>query len=251
MSQQEKLYIYVLELVNNKYFVGKTNNLRLKLNEHNESRGIEWTKIHEPLHVLYIYESSNSFDELKTTLSMMRYAEINDVRGANFNEVKLRKDQITMIEEMLNSVPNCCTYRGSSKHSFVNCDISINSYKYEFKKTKLSEQKSLIDSSKVKCHRCMRIGHYDTYCWAKRCINGNTLPPREESEDYKNKMKANGNKIFYDGKIKCRNCGGIGHYDTRCNISDGFRMDQYVSDYDSAESEYTEPEKDNKSGYFW
>ena len=38
------VYIYVLKLKYNKYYIGKTTNPNFRLNEHFDSEGSEWTK---------------------------------------------------------------------------------------------------------------------------------------------------------------------------------------------------------------
>ena len=38
------VYIYVLKLTNNKYYVGKTHNPNLRLNAHIYNSGSAWTK---------------------------------------------------------------------------------------------------------------------------------------------------------------------------------------------------------------
>jgi predicted GIY-YIG superfamily endonuclease len=41
------MYIYALALENNKYYIGKTNNIDNRLNQHQYSHlGSEWTKLH-------------------------------------------------------------------------------------------------------------------------------------------------------------------------------------------------------------
>ena len=43
------VYIYVLKLRNNKYYVGKTNNPQFLLESHFNLNGSEWTKIYKPV----------------------------------------------------------------------------------------------------------------------------------------------------------------------------------------------------------
>ncbi len=38
------VYIYVLKLENNKYYIGKTDNPEIRLNSHFNFNGSEWTK---------------------------------------------------------------------------------------------------------------------------------------------------------------------------------------------------------------
>ena len=43
------MYIYVLKLESNKYYVGKTDNPDFRLNDHFTNNGSIWTKIYKPI----------------------------------------------------------------------------------------------------------------------------------------------------------------------------------------------------------
>lgn len=41
--------VYVLELENDKWYIGKTHNLNVRLAQHWGGQGAKWTKLHKPL----------------------------------------------------------------------------------------------------------------------------------------------------------------------------------------------------------
>ena len=42
------VYIYVLALEKNKYYIGKTSNPQFRLESHFSATGSEWTKLYKP-----------------------------------------------------------------------------------------------------------------------------------------------------------------------------------------------------------
>ena len=46
------VHIYILQLENNKYYIGKTNNPSFRINDHFTGKGSAWTSIHKPISYL-------------------------------------------------------------------------------------------------------------------------------------------------------------------------------------------------------
>ena len=58
--------IYVLQLENNKFYVGKTNNLTIRLEQHyntNLRLGSAWTQKYKPIKLVEIIQNCDDFDE--------------------------------------------------------------------------------------------------------------------------------------------------------------------------------------------
>ena len=62
------MYIYILELENNKYYVGKTINPDFRIDSHFNNSGSSWTKLHKPKKVVELISNCDNFDEDKYTL---------------------------------------------------------------------------------------------------------------------------------------------------------------------------------------
>ena len=59
------LCVYVLELENKKYYVGKTTNFDERFKQHKNGVGSFWTKKYKPIKVVEIVKNVSNFDEDK------------------------------------------------------------------------------------------------------------------------------------------------------------------------------------------
>ena len=62
------VYIYVLKLENHKYYVGKTDNPKIRLDNHFKKGGSAWTKKYTPTQIEAIFPECDAFDEDKYTI---------------------------------------------------------------------------------------------------------------------------------------------------------------------------------------
>ena len=100
--------IYVLELKNSKYYVGRTNNINFRLKNHFNNRGSAWTVKHPPIKIHNIYEDCDIFDEDKYTIKMMSIYGIENVRGGAFTKIILPINEIEIIIKMINNASDKC-----------------------------------------------------------------------------------------------------------------------------------------------
>lgn len=115
-------YIYILLLNNNKYYVGRTGNIRNRLDKHFNGDGSLWTKIHKPKSIINIFQSYDKYDENTMTLKMMDEYGIDNVRGASFCTRELTDGQINFIEDIIYSSDNRCYSCGSNNHFVSECE---------------------------------------------------------------------------------------------------------------------------------
>ena len=59
------MYVYILKLVKNKYYIGKTNNPDFRLDSHFTNKGCQWTKKYKPIDLIDLIETSDKFYETK------------------------------------------------------------------------------------------------------------------------------------------------------------------------------------------
>lgn len=95
------LYIYVLELEQYKYYIGKTKHPKFRLENHFNAEGSEWTKKYKPTNVLKIIEGCDDFDEDKYTLMYISLYGIDNVRGGSFCSTTINKKTIKIIDNMI------------------------------------------------------------------------------------------------------------------------------------------------------
>lgn len=138
----EKVYIYVLSLVNNKYYVGKTKNISNRLENHFADSGSYWTKKYKPISVLEIYENCDVYDEDKYTIMYMNKYGIDNVRGGSFTTLYLSLHETLIINKMIDGANDKCFKCGLSH--FANFCSKAVTEKYTYKKI-------IIDKIKNNC----------------------------------------------------------------------------------------------------
>ena len=116
------LYIYILELSNGKYYVGKTSNPDFRLDKHFNSNGSTWTRKYSPIKLIELIGNSDDFDEDKNTIKYMEKFGINNVRGGSFSQIKLSQESINVITKMINGSTNKCFICGSTEHFIKDCE---------------------------------------------------------------------------------------------------------------------------------
>ena len=125
------LIIYALLLVEGKYYVGKTNNLDLRFEEHTSGYGSEWTKKYKPISIIEFYENNSTFEEdILTKKYMMKYG-VDNVRGGSYTKIELEEWQIKSLEHEFRSVSDKCFKCGEKGH-FANECIDKPSYSDKF-----------------------------------------------------------------------------------------------------------------------
>ena len=67
------VFIYVLKLKNSKYYIGKTNNPKIRLDKHFDLNGSKWTQKYTPLNIQEIIPDCEDFDEDKYTLNTFAF----------------------------------------------------------------------------------------------------------------------------------------------------------------------------------
>ncbi len=113
--------IYILELVNRKYYVGFTLDLDKRLKQHNEGNGSEWTKKYKVLRVLKTFNTNNPFEEDKYTKIYMNKFGIDNVRGGSYCTIYLNKEQKKLLIKEFRMANNECLRCGRNNHFIKNC----------------------------------------------------------------------------------------------------------------------------------
>jgi hypothetical protein len=222
------VFIYVLELENKKYYIGKTTNPGVRLEQHFHNTGSAWTKKYKPKKVLELLSDCDNFDEDKYTLKYMEQYGINNVRGGSFCEIKLSDNNITTLNQMINSVTDKCYICGKNDHYANDC-----------KKEKIS----IILDENCDCMTSYFSPHRRSKCLLNNIIsyfynedddidkllaqqknnntkqeeNNNTKEEEnnntKEEKNNNTKQKENNNE---EKENSCFRCGRKGHYASSC-----------------------------------
>lgn len=187
------VFIYILQLENNKYYVGKSNNPDFRLNNHFNSNGSTWTKKYKPVQVLKLIPDCNNFDEDRYTKEYMSKKGINNVRGGTYCKIKLDNDEIELLKKEINSACDCCYICGSNQHFANNCDNNYDNINVN----KLTNQLNSLLIEQDRCFRCHRIGHFANNCYAIKDFHGNYIQDEDSDEEFETEKGANYHERFY------------------------------------------------------
>jgi predicted GIY-YIG superfamily endonuclease len=203
--KMSKTNIYVLQLKDGKYYIGKSDNVMKRYEEHLHGDGAAWTKIYKPISVIKVIENTSPFEEDKITKEYMSKYGISNVRGGSYVSVKLDNIQHEALKREIWSAKDCCTGCGKSGHFIKDCFSSSVTFKKEeydyiwcceycdreFKsesgcalheKTCKSNIKQK-NNKHLECFKCGRIGHYASECYARTHIKGFYLDSDSDSDD--------------------------------------------------------------------
>ena len=116
-----EMYIYILELANNKYYVGKTANVKQRFAQHCAGQGSEWTRLHKPKRVVqYIQCDDPMAEDIYTKKYMMRWG-IENVRGGSYLQITLFDWQVKSLEHEFKNTRDRCFKCGMSGHFAKDC----------------------------------------------------------------------------------------------------------------------------------
>lgn len=119
--------VYVLALENNKYYVGRTNDVERRYNEHVcGRRSSAWTRKYKPIKILEIINNCDCFEEDKVTIKYMSEFGISCVRGASYVTLTLSPETIDHIHRRIRMALDLCVNCGSNEHFVTKCNYTKN-----------------------------------------------------------------------------------------------------------------------------
>lgn len=117
-SEPKKYYIYILALEHHCFYVGRTNNLPKRLQDHKkgQGKGAQWTRMHKPIKLLALIDCIFREEEDMWTKKLMGHYSIHQVRGGAYSQVSLGFDQLFFLERELRNSKDECFICGAGIH---------------------------------------------------------------------------------------------------------------------------------------
>ena len=150
------VFIYILKLQKNKYYVGKTETPYFRIQKHFDGGGSAWTRKYPPVEIEEVITDCDDYDEDKYTKMYMDQYGIDNVRGGSYSSVFLDNTVVNLLEKQSDSTNDRCFKCGKRGHFANQCD----------------ESESEEEEEELTCFRCGRIGHCVSSCYARTHIRG-------------------------------------------------------------------------------
>lgn len=119
--------VYIIGLIEQKHYVGWTDNLEARLQEHRNGQGSVWTQRYpmlQPEQVRVIY-TTDRFDEDKYTKMMMAKHGIANVRGGSYVTMTLSPETVAFLQREIVMTTDCCIRCGKKGHYANKCLYDI------------------------------------------------------------------------------------------------------------------------------
>jgi predicted GIY-YIG superfamily endonuclease len=201
--------IYILRLEGGRYYVGKSDNVMNRYQQHLNGEGSAWTRRYLPVSLEKTIENVSPFEEDKITKEYMSKYGIDKVRGGSYVEVELSRFHMDALNMEIWAAKDLCTQCGRQGHFVKDCRASGDKIEYEDEdewgceycdrtfttafgcgvhekscKGKNIKKNYVKQATKKEgvCYRCGRPGHYSPECYARTNHKGYTLDS-DDSDD--------------------------------------------------------------------
>ena len=122
------VFIYVLKLGNNKYYIGKTTNPRVRLVSHFGEETTSWVRKYSAEQIIELIPDCDDHDEDKYTIKYMKKYGISNVRGGSFCEINLSPDNYSTLQKMIKGSEDKCYTCGKKGHYARDCKGDASTY---------------------------------------------------------------------------------------------------------------------------
>jgi predicted GIY-YIG superfamily endonuclease len=195
--------IYVLCLEGGRYYVGKTNDIIERYQQHLNGNGAAWTRKYKPISLVKTIENVSSFEEDKITKEYMAKYGIDKVRGGSYVEIELSEFHIAALKMEIWTAKDLCAKCGRPGHFVKDCYAKTDASGKKIEYEEDSDEEDSDEEDEWECEYCQITFTTEFGCEVheKSCKRGNT-----KTHYMKQTKKENA----------CYRCGNSGHYSPEC-----------------------------------
>lgn len=246
--------IYALRLENRKWYIGKSDQPIVRIQQHRDNPHVQWIRQHPVIDIDMVIEGDD-FDEDKYTLKYMARYGVENVRGGTFSQPQLTHENMVLLHRQIASIEDrcfiCrnighftseCPYKNSTSNINSNVrpnsgtlsDQSINPYRRSQNQSPLQNQhpqnQSPLQNQPQQlqtCQTCQQQGHHSSQCprtmcyncksyghWACDCPNGHSSNSYVTSVCFT--CQRQGHMARQCPTSTCYHCQGKGHWACDC-----------------------------------
>lgn len=115
-------FIYILQLENNKFYVGKTQYPDFRLEQHFNNQGSQWIIKYKPIQLIKLIQGDN-FDEDKYTRIFMAQYGIDNVRGGSYCQFELSEETKNHLQREIEGAKDLCFNCHQPGHFIKDCKM--------------------------------------------------------------------------------------------------------------------------------
>ena len=174
------VFIYVLQLKQEKWYIGKTETSKFRIDTHFDSKGSGFTKKYPPEEIYQIIPECDKYDEDKFVKKYMDKYGIDNVRGGSYSRLELTQEEKKSIQKELWGANDLCFLCGG-EHFVNDCpnnNIILKEYINDIKIQPTEDKET--ERSKIK-HYENELFELTEGCWVLSNVSHSMISQKHRS----------------------------------------------------------------------